>query len=126
MFFEVYEVSDSVKTRFAALNFSGTAASWLHSVECKGRITDWEEFCSLVLARFDRNQYQTHMKQFDSLKQTTSVDDYYNKFIELSHHILLYNPAYDHVFFVNRFLTGLKDEIRTAITLHRSKDVETA
>jgi len=39
---------------------------------------------------------------------------------------LLYNPAYDHVFFVTRFLHGLKDEIRTAITLHRPKDVETA
>ena len=40
MYFEVYNVSDSLKTRFAALKFLGTAASWLHSVECKGRITD--------------------------------------------------------------------------------------
>jgi len=40
MYFEVYNVSDSLKTCFAALKFLGTAASWLHSVECKGRITD--------------------------------------------------------------------------------------
>ena len=66
------------------------------------------------------------MKQFDALRQTGSIEEYYNRFIELSHHILLYNPAYDHVFFVTRFLHGLKDEIRAVIVLHRPKDVETA
>ena len=76
--------------------------------------------------RFDRNQYQIHMRNLDSLKQTGSVDEYYNRFVELAHQILLYNPAYDHVFFVTRFLNGLRDEIRSAITLHRPKDVETA
>ena len=104
MFFEVYGVSESLKTRFAALNFSGAAASWLHSVECKGRVTEWEEFCTLVCERFDRNQYQDHMKNLDSLRQLGSVDEYYNRFVELAHQILLYNPAYDHVFFVTRFL----------------------
>lgn len=66
------------------------------------------------------------MAQLDSLKQTGSVEEYYNRFVDLSHNILLYNPAYDHVFFVNRFLTGLRDDIRSATLLHRPRDVETA
>ena len=49
------------------------------------------------------------MKHLDSLKQTGSVDEYYKQFIEVAHQILLYNPAYDNVFFVTRFLNGLKD-----------------
>jgi hypothetical protein len=36
----------------------------------------------------------------------------------------LYNPAYDDVYFVTRFVAGLKEEIRAAITLHRPKDVD--
>ena len=68
MYFDVYGVSESLKTRFAALNFSGTAASWLHSVECKGHVSDWDQFYTLVCDRFDRHQYQTHMNQFDALK----------------------------------------------------------
>ena len=68
MYFDVYGVSESSKTRFAALNFSVTAASWLHSVECKGRVSDWDQFCTLVCDRFDRHQYQTHMNQFGALK----------------------------------------------------------
>ena len=99
MFFEVYGVSDRLKTRFAALNFTDAAASCLHSIECQGRITEWEELCMLVCERFDRNQYQIHMRNLDSLKQTGLVDEYYNRFVELAHQILLYNPAYDHVFF---------------------------
>ena len=126
MYFKVFSVSPAMKTRFAALNFSGAASSWLHSVESKGRVAEWEKLCELVFERFDRNQYQTHMSQLDSLRQTGSVDEYYTKFVDLSHHILLYNPAYDHVFFVNRFLGGLKDEICSTILLHHPKDVETA
>ena len=80
----------------------------------------------MVCERFDRHQYQNHMKQLDSLKQSGSVEEYYNRFVELAHKILLYNPAYDYVFFVTRFLNGLKDEIRSVIVLHRPKDVETA
>jgi len=44
------------------------------------------------------------MKNLDPLRQLGSVDEYYNRFVELAHQILLYNPAYDHVFFVTRFL----------------------
>ena len=33
MYFEVYAVADSLKTRFAALNFEGAAATWLQTIE---------------------------------------------------------------------------------------------
>jgi hypothetical protein len=56
----------------------------------------------------------------------SSVEEYYSRFIELSHNILLYT-SYDHVFFiVNLFLNGLKEDICIAIWLHRPCNVETA
>ena len=57
MFFEVYSVGNTLKTRFAALNFSGPAAIWLQTFERKGRVLDWEEFCAAVFAHFDKDQY---------------------------------------------------------------------
>jgi hypothetical protein len=66
------------------------------------------------------------MKQFDNLRQTSSVADYHAKFEQLAHRILLYNPSYDDTFLVVRFLNGLKDEIRAPIALHCPKDVDTA
>lgn len=66
------------------------------------------------------------MRQLDALKQTGSVAEYYHRFEQLSHSILLYNTSYDDVFFVTRFLHGLEDEISAPIALHRPSNVDTA
>jgi hypothetical protein len=68
MFFEVYAVHPSLKTRFAALNFKDAATAWLQTVQRKGRITDWDRLCELVMGRFDRDQYQLILNQFETLK----------------------------------------------------------
>lgn len=60
------------------------------------------------------------------LKQTGSVADYHSQFEKLAHGILLYNTVYDDVYFVTKFLAGLKEEIRAPIALHRPRDVDTA
>jgi hypothetical protein len=125
-YFDIFGVSEALKPRFAALNFSGPAEAWLQTYELRGRVTSWEMLHTAVCDRFYKNQYQLHMKQLDNLKQTASVADYHAKFDQLAHNIMLYNPNYDDTFLVVRFLSCLKDEIRALIALHRPKDVDTA
>lgn len=125
-YFEVYSVQQSMKTRFATLNFTGAAALWLQSVERRGCIVEWQHLWELVFAKFDKDQYQSQLRQLDSLKQTGSVADYQKRFEELAHGVLLYNPAFDDTYFVTRFLGGLKEQIRAAIALHRPPDIDTA
>ena len=67
-YFEVYEISDALKPRFAALNFTGLAETWLHTAELRGRFMSWEALHTAVCARFDRDQYHLHLKQLDNLK----------------------------------------------------------
>jgi hypothetical protein len=62
MFFEVYSVGDNLKTRFAVLNLKGVAASWLQTVERRGRVLDWDVLCQAVFDRFDRDQYQLQLQ----------------------------------------------------------------
>jgi len=126
MFFELYSVTESLKTRFAALNFTGVATSWLQTYELRGRVTSWSTLCKVVCDRFDLDQYQTFLRQLDSLKQTGSMTEYYEQFEHLSHSILLYNSSYDDTYFVTRFLGGLRDDIRSIIALHRPSSVDTA
>lgn len=52
--------------------------------------------------------------------------EYQRRFEESAHGILLYNPAFDDTFLVTKFVGGLKEEIRSAILLHRPRDVDTA
>lgn len=125
-YFELFCVGDNLKTRFAALNFSGPAASWLQTIELRGGITSWDETRKAVCARFDKDQYQISLRHLDNLIQSGSVSEYYDTFEQLSHTILLYNPSYDDTYFVTRFLSGLKDELRTPIALHRPTFVESA
>jgi len=126
MFFEVYTVDQSLKTRFAALNFKGAAASWLQTVQRKGRIMDWDLLCEYVMAKFDGDQYQILLSQFEQLRQSGSVADYQMEFEQLAHGLLLYNNNYDDIYFVTRFVSGLKEDIRRVIVLHRPKNVDTA
>jgi len=54
------------------------------------------------------------------------VQEYITKFEQAAHNLLLYNPNYDETYFVTRFLTGLKEDIRSGIVQHRPLDVDTA
>ncbi|WVZ79457.1 hypothetical protein U9M48_027033 [Paspalum notatum var. saurae] len=126
MYFEVYSVADALKTRFAALNFIGAAATWLQTFERRGRVLDWTQFCSAVFEKFDKDQYQNQLRQLENLSQQGSVSEYQEQFERLAHGILLYNSSYDDTYFVTRFLGGLKEEIRVPISLHRPKEVQSA
>jgi hypothetical protein len=126
MFFEVYSMVENLKTRFAALNFIGPAATWRQTLERRGRILNWEVLCREVFQCFDKDQYSMHLRQLDSLWQRGSVSDYVHTFEQLAHGILLYNSNYDDTYFVTRFLGVLKEEIHAPIVLHRPRDVATA
>lgn len=126
VYFDLYAVPPPLKTRFATLNFTGVAATWLQTVQRKGRVVDWEKLCALVMEKFDKHQYQQLLKKFEALKQKGMVEEYQNEFEQLAQGIMLYNNGYDDVFFVSRFVSGLKEEIRAVIALHRPVDVDTA
>jgi hypothetical protein len=86
----------------------------------------WEALQMAICDHFDRDQYPLHMKQLENLKQIGLVADYQARFDQLTHSILLYNLSYDDVYFVTRFLGGLKEEIRASITLHHPPNLEIA
>lgn len=58
MYFEVYAVSASLKTRFAALNFKSAASAWLQIFGHHGRVLDCDSLCTAVFERLEMNQYQ--------------------------------------------------------------------
>jgi uncharacterized protein YihD (DUF1040 family) len=65
----------------------------------------------LVFAKFDKDHYQLHLRQMDSLKQTGSMANYQRRFEELAHGILLYNDAFDDTYMATRFLGGLRGDL---------------
>jgi len=77
-----------------SMNFEEPAATWLQTVQRRGRIADWEKMCELVMEKFDKDQYEVLLQQFNPLKQTSSVLEYQAAFEKLAHGVVLYNLAY--------------------------------
>jgi hypothetical protein len=57
------------------------------------------------------------MCQILSMKQSGSVIEYIEKFDDLRHQLLLHDPS-SNVFFVARFLEGLREDICSIIAIH--------
>lgn len=98
-YFELYQVLPGLRTRYASLNFKGTAALWLRNVQAKGRVENWDELCNLVHEKFGKNKYTHYRRQLRQLKQVDSVAIYVEAFEKLRNQLLLYNPALDESFF---------------------------
>jgi hypothetical protein len=125
-YFEVFRVQPCLRTRYAALGFQGNAALWFQGVEAKGRVEDWGVMCSMVHDYFGKNKQASYRHQMRVLRQTSTVSEYWDKFSRLRHQLLLYNPYLDEGHFIDEFIAGLKEEIRSAIWLHRPQELETA
>lgn len=59
----------------------------------------WEELCSVLCSKIGREQYQAHLRQFNTLRQTGTIGDYMTQFEELMHQMLAHNLAFYPVFF---------------------------
>lgn len=122
----MYEVPYDTWAAFATLHFTGVAALWLQTYEELHCVDSWAELCVAVHSKFGRNKYQEHLEELESCEQNGSVDEYYTRFDELMHRVLVYNKGYDETYFVTKFVGGLKTEIKFAIKLHKPRTVDAA
>lgn len=79
-----------------------------------------------VNEKFGRDKYQQCLEELENHKQIGEVEEYYNRFEELMHKVLVHNRSYDETYFVTKFVGGLKSEIKMAIKLHRPRTVDVA
>ena len=66
------------------------------------------------------------MNDLLQIRQTSDVQEYYDRFESAMHKVLVHNKSLDDIFFVSKFLQGLNPEIRSAIVLHKPRTVDAA
>lgn len=66
------------------------------------------------------------MRHLLNIRQTHDVLEYANRFEQAKHRVLVHNRDIDEVFFVQKFLNGLRYNISNAITLHKPRTVDAA
>jgi hypothetical protein len=102
---------------FATINFSGNAALWLQTYEAQHSVESWPDLCVAVEAKFIRDLYRNYMRELLAIRQTKTVVEYAERFEQAKHKVLVHNPNIDDVFFVQKFLDGLRYNISNVITL---------
>jgi len=70
------------------MNFGGSAAFWMQSIEADLRKCSWEDLCKDVVGRFEQDQYNYIIRQFFHVKQSGSVVEYVEIFDDLVHQLL--------------------------------------
>jgi hypothetical protein len=104
----------------------GNAALWLKAYRLRHDITTWPMLMAAVMEKFGADDYRRYLKQFLALKQRGSVEEYQLQFESLSYQVSIQNPHYDEQFFVAKFITGLKTELRGAVEAQVPDTVERA
>jgi hypothetical protein len=120
-YFEMYSVESSVWVRVATMHFEGAAAHWLMSVDHRIRAASWSEVCSWIHDHFGHDQHESLIRQLFHIKQTTTVQDYIDRFTELVDQLVAYEPSSDHRYYTTHFVDGLKD-----VLVQRPVDLDAA
>jgi hypothetical protein len=125
-YFAMFQVPIHLWAPYATINFKGTAELWLQTYEAHHAIDSWPDLCYAVEQKFGRDLYQNYMKDLLSIRQTTDVLEYADRFEQARHHVLVHNKGIDEVFFVQKFLDGLNFNISNALQLHKPRTVDVA
>jgi hypothetical protein len=122
----MYSVEPQLWVRVTYMNFVGVAARWLSSLEESSRVLDWHEFCRLLLERFGKDEHEALIRKLFRIRQTASVAEYVDQFSQLMDNLVAYDKPMDPLYFVQRFVDGLRSDIRAIVLLQRPSSVDTA
>ena len=122
----MFGIVPSFRVPMAALNFTGSADVWLQSIQKRLGEFDWDSFTTLLSTRFGRDRHQMLIRQFYTIRQTTSVADYIEKFEVIINHLSSYSDTMHPYYFLTRFVEGLSTDVRAVIMVQRPPDLDTA
>lgn len=125
-YFSMFGIHRTFWVPMAALNFSGVAAIWLQSVQKNLNSFDWESFSALLTTRFGRDRHQLLIRQFYTIKQTSTVADFIERFELIINHLRSYSDSIHPFYFLTRFVKGLRADIRAVVMVQRPPDLDTA
>jgi hypothetical protein len=125
-YFSMFATHESYWVPMSILHFSGAAGVWLQLVYKKIAALDWISFTSLLCTHFGRDRHQLLIRQFYSIKQTTTVADHIEHFDILINHLVSYSDTTHPYYFLTRFVEGPRADIRAVVMVQRPTDLDTA
>lgn len=111
-YFSLYQTPEEDKVLLAEVHISGRADQWIESSAIATASLSWPEFKTMVCQRFAAKSKIEITETFRNLKQYGSVDSYIDKFEETMALVKRSNPTLTRDYFLDYFISGLKDHIK--------------
>jgi hypothetical protein len=114
-FFQLYNIAEGFKVSAATLYLRDSAAHWYQAYKMENPWHNWSTLAVVIVTKFKEKTQRGKMRELLTLKQTRTVEDYKKQFDKLVYQIKLYDPSVGGMFLVQRFILGLKEELRDAV-----------
>jgi hypothetical protein len=119
----MYQIKPHMWVHVAHMHFEGDAARWWQFVESTLATASWEMFCAKLHSCFDHDQHELLIRQLFHLCQTSLVSDYVSRFTGLMG-LRSYSTSVDLVYYVTRFIDGLRPNIKAIVIVQCSKTLD--
>lgn len=124
-YFDMYGVDLSLWIKIASMHFSDSAAQWLQSVERHVKSLNWVDFCKLILERFGKEHHELLIRQLFSMKQSSTVKDYVDRFTALVDQLAAYESRTNPLYYTMKFIDGLRDDLKFVVIMQRPSNLDT-
>uniref|UniRef100_A0A0E0CZI5 Reverse transcriptase domain-containing protein n=1 Tax=Oryza meridionalis TaxID=40149 RepID=A0A0E0CZI5_9ORYZ len=117
-YFSLKQTPEEEKVLLAEIYITGRADQWISSSDVPTKRLSWPAFKTMICQRFAA-KYIEITDSFRNLKQFSSVDTYIDKFEEVMALVKCKQPHLTESFFLDYFISGLKDHIKRPLkSLH--------
>jgi hypothetical protein len=125
-YFRIFNIHASLWVTSASIHMEGNAALWLYAYKLRHQLQDWLPFINAVEEKFGASDHRMFVNDMLQLKQKGTVQEYKDKFDELSYQVCMHNPYYDDTLLVSQFIKGLKHELRGTVESQLPNTVDRA
>nr|CAD1831413.1 unnamed protein product [Ananas comosus var. bracteatus] len=125
-YFEIYGIKEQQKLELVTMHLEGRADTWFQGYMAEKGVINWALFSEEVCQRFDGMGMSDVVEEFNKLAQQGTVEEYEEQFEELRARLLTTKSHFTPEFFLSSFLSGLKDEIKSAVKMLQTKTLAQA
>ena len=86
----------------------------------------WTNFCHIQLERFGHDEHELLIRRLFHCRMTGTVSEYIEQFTALVDQLKAYAAHPDPIYYVQRFIDGLRDDIKAVVLVQRPSSLDTA
>ncbi|XP_027150147.1 uncharacterized protein LOC113750359 [Coffea eugenioides] len=125
-FFRLCRIPDSQHMDLVELHLDGKASIWYQGFKMDKGELRWDRFSQEFCSRFGNLGEDDVIEEFNKLHQTSTVITYQERFEELRAAVMLKVPCLTESYYISSFLSGLKEEIKSVVKIHKPATLQSA